>query len=152
TIRSWTVPASNAPTRASGYRILGRLALRLWDVLQLHKESVDQSLSKLLGRFKKHDFSSGQLPISMLGPADLLRLAKESYESAFYVDGSQWELWVQAVVLGWPLGLDKPDSGHPYYNDDVSATQNMAALLAKTADRATTNASAQRALAAAIKF
>jgi hypothetical protein len=108
------------------------------------------ALSALLGRDKKHDFSSGQLPISMLDPDSLLRFAKECYESAFYLDGSQWELCSQAVALGWPLGL--ATTAAVDYKRDVDATHNMAKLLATTADRAIGNVSAQRALSAAIKF
>jgi hypothetical protein len=150
TIRSWTTPSNDARIRAAGYRLLGRLALRLWDVMKLRSAQFLEPLSILLGRNKKHDFASGQLPISMLDPVGLLRFAQDAYESAFYIDGSQWELWVQAVVLGWPLMLDVSEGA--LYTGDVRATNNMADLLVDTAARATVNAPAQRALAAAIKF
>jgi hypothetical protein len=150
TLRSWTASSNESRVRAAGYRLLGRLALRLWDVLTLRKIPFNYALSVLLFREKKHDFASGRLPVSMLNPVELLRFAKDAYESSFYIDGSQWELWVQAVVLGWPLWLDWTDRVE--YTKDVAATHNMASLLGETADRAIVNASAQRALAAAIKF
>jgi hypothetical protein len=53
----------------------------------------------MLGREDKHDSQSGERPLSMLAPRDLLNDARESYTAAFAIDNSQTEVWIQIAFL-----------------------------------------------------
>jgi hypothetical protein len=149
-IRSSIDRADGNQARTDAHRFLGRLAMRLYDAYSLRSQPFQDAISNTLRQAKKHDFTTGRRPISMLAPSKLLRLAKDSYEMAHRLDGSQWELWVQVVALSWALNLDAAD--RPQFDKDLDATRYMADLLVERAANATTNAGEQRALAAAIAF
>ncbi|HWA72753.1 MAG TPA: hypothetical protein VG937_10475 [Polyangiaceae bacterium] len=142
--------ADSNQARTDAYRFLGRLAMRLYDAYVHRSAPFTSAISQTLTRMKKHDFASGQRPISMLAPQELLKLAKDSYEAAHRSDGSQWELWVQVVALCWALRLNEVDRAQ--FDKDLTATRFMADLLLERAASATTNAAEQRALASAIAF
>jgi len=142
--------ADSNQARTDGNRFLGRLAMRLYDAYTHRTSPFEAAISTTLQRFKKHDFTTGRRPISTLAPKELLRLAKDSYEIAHRLDGSQWELWVQVVALCWALEPNAADDEQ--FKSDLNATRYMAQLLVDRAANATTDAAEQRALAAAIAF
>lgn len=144
--------AIDGPTKASvdANRFLGRLAMRLYDAYVFRSPPFGQAIATIAGRTKKHDFTTGRRPISMLAPNELLKLAKDSYLAAHGGDGSQWELWLQVVALCWALELDGTEVKQ--FDNDLTAARYMSDLLVERAGDAIINAAQQRALAACFKF
>lgn len=107
TIRAWTLASQDVRVRIAGWRLTARIALRLWDMLQgiLDRRSTPfaESIAGLIARQSKHDVATGERPLSMLAPGELLELALNSYTRAYALDGSQLELWVQVAFLRWLL-------------------------------------------------
>ncbi len=165
-VREWTDARNDGATRIWACRLLARLALRLWDAYMLRPpSSSDQpqgstgrwrafdrstSVSSYLQRAEKHDFVSGQRAISMYSPEQLLRLAKDSYEAAYFLDAARAEIWVQVVSLAWALGVQ--DSDRSDFERDLHATRHMSWLLAERVASATAASREERAMAAAVGF
>ena len=161
-VRAWTDAKNDVATQIWGYRLLGRLCLRLWDAYVLGSASEDtpgtnrkftplhRSVAEHLGRVEKHDFASGQRPVSMYAPDQLLKLAKDSYEAAYFLDSSRAEVWVQVVALSLALKLVEVKPAN--FQRDLFATRHMAWLLSERMATATTANREERALAAAVDF
>jgi hypothetical protein len=129
-IQAWTRPNNDVAIRVQGYRLLARIALRMWDVYNFRSPPELSSVSDLLQRKQEHDVATGQRAITMLRPPELLERAKHSYEAAYVLDPSRPELWVQVMVLSWALS---PVSLGERRND-LRALRYMAQL---TAERVT---------------
>jgi hypothetical protein len=150
TLRSWTEPTNDIDTRVAGHCYVARMALRLWDVYSFRKTPFTTSIAGLLDETKEPDFSSGQRHLSTFTPAELLQLAKDSYEAAHQLDGKRWELWVQVVVLAWALRKDSANKAA--FDQDLKSTRYMASLLTERVANGDVSTKEQRALAAAIGF
>jgi hypothetical protein len=163
-VREWTNERHDAATRMWGHRLLARIALRLWDTYSLpppreHTGTTSTtwrafenslSISSYLKRAEKHDFVSGQRALSMYSPEQLLRLAKDSYEAAYFLDTARAEVWVQVVALSWALGVQ--DSETADFERDVTATRHMAWLLSERVAKAVAATRDERSMAAAVGF
>jgi hypothetical protein len=115
-IRAWTGPENDATTRVLGHRLLARIAMRMWDVYTLRSPPETNSVSDLLQQKQEHDVVTGQRPISMLRPSELLERAKHSYEAAYFLDPS------------WALS---PRSPGERFRNDLRALRYMAQLMAE---------------------
>jgi len=162
--RAWTDSQNDVATQIWSHRLVARICLRLWDTYCLRSLSsstdpiptsstwtqIIHSVSEYLDRVEKHDFSSGQRPISMYSSEELLKLAKDSYQAAYFLDASRAEIWVQVVVLCWARGLK--DVKREVFISDLKATRYMASLLTERVSTATGASREERALAAAVGF
>lgn len=136
-IVSWLDENNDARARIGGYRLLARIALRLWDLLSLPSSTsrglqVPQrdSFASLLGRPTKHDDATGTRPLSMLKPLELLRYAQDCYTRAYAIDGSLLELWVQVAFLRWLIAASEAGAGNPDDREDIAYFQQLSAIQA----------------------
>jgi hypothetical protein len=136
-IRSWTTEANDVRVRIAGYRRLARVALRVWDMLAVSSPGnlpiPPGSIASFVGRKPKHDVATGERPLSMLEPRELLELAQICYSRAHALDASQLPLWVQVAFLGW---LRSQQSALPPLEEDPSAlVEELKALHLMAAQR-----------------
>ena len=149
-IQAWTQASNDLATRVAGYRLLARIALRLWDVYKIRTdEQPDQSTSERLQRKEEHDVVTGRRPVSMLRPRELLELAKRSYEIAYFLDSSRAAVWVQVVALSLALSNGETLAG---FKNDLRALRYMAALLVERGVAEGVGGRDDRSLAAAMVF
>jgi len=136
-IRSWTAETNDVRVRIAGYRRLARVALRVWDMLTVSSPTSPPippgSIASIVGRKPKHDVATGERPLSMLEPRELLELAQICYSRAHALDASQLPLWVQVAFLGW---LRSQQSALPPLEEDPSAlVEELKALHLMAAQR-----------------
>jgi len=157
-VRRWTSGDHDVRTQIWAQRLLARLALWLSDAYVVPPAGgtptgfrrLDQAPSGYLDRPVKHDFSTGQRAMSTYSPTELLTFAKDCYETAYWLDSSQTEIWVQVVAL---RGMtEDEDQGADEFENILLATRHMAWLRANRASNAKTLAGDERPLAAAIHF
>ena len=152
-IQSWTMPTNDVGGRVLGLRVLARIALRLWDVYRLRSYLPEGRVADRVGRKQKHDVSTGQRPISMLQPHELLELARTSYETAYFLDPSRPEIWVQVMVLSWALSIPPKERSLPHnFPSDLRAMRYMALLAGERVAAEGLGGREARTLAAAMSF
>jgi hypothetical protein len=150
-IQAWTQASNDLATRVAGYRLLARIALRLWDVYMIRSDpQSDVSISGRMQRKEEHDVVTGRRPVSMLKPRELLELARHSYEIAYLLDSSRAAVWVQVVALSFALsGTNETVAG---FKNDLRALRYMAALLVDRGVAEGVGGRDDRSLAAAMVF
>lgn len=165
-IRSWTAEVNDVRVRIAGYRRLARVALRVWDMLAVSSASnlpiPPGSIASIVGRKPKHDVATGERPLSMLEPRELLELAENCYSRAHALDASQLELWVQVAFLRWLRSQQpRPEASAvpPLLQEDPSAlVEELKALHLMAAQRTKLSSSLglpsrdDQSLAAAMAF
>ena len=168
TIQSWTADANDPALRVKGHLLLAKVALRVWDMTSTlpgtESGSEGQSIARLLGRKPRHDDTTGRRQISALSPNELLEGAEEAYTSAYALDGSRLDVWVQVAFLRWLLlhrrrsaGLGSTGTGdetglQAELRTELAAMRTMAARHRQLGEKAGGRDRDTRSLHAAMEF
>ncbi len=150
-VRSLTDEEHPTAIRVRAYRMVARLALRMWDAYNEPSPPYTEPISELLGRASKHDSVTGQRPITALQPRELLKLSKDCYERAYLLDGSRWELWIQVVVLSWAWSPDWGELQWKEFVRDIHFARSVLEIQ-KLRTKQLTERGDERELAAGLTF